>query len=203
MFTSDEFEREFNIGRREFYRGMKIAKFFIIVIFIIGVLTSVLITPYNNLVDKHTNVESAYSVIETTLQRRNDLIPNVVNSVKGYMAHEEKLLTEITNARKEIGKAEIENGSNLDNSISKLIALAESNPELKANESVNALIIELEGTENRIMVARQDYIKAVSEYNATIRKFPTSVFAKIFGFKEIQVFQASPEANKVPNVDLK
>ena len=148
-------------------------------------------------------MESAYSVIETTLQRRNDLIPNVVNSVKGYMAHEEKLLTEITNARKEIGKAEVESGSNLDNSISKLIALAESNPELKANENVNALIIELEGTENRIMAARQDYIKAVSEYNATIRKFPTSVFARIFGFKEVQVFQASPESNKVPNVDLK
>lgn len=101
------------------------------------------------------------------------------------------------------GKAEVESGSNLDTSISKLIALAESNPELKANENVNALIIELEGTENRIMVARQDYIKAVSEYNATIRKFPTSVFAKIFGFNEIQVFQASPESNKVPNVDLK
>lgn len=99
--------------------------------------------------------------------------------------------------------AEIESGSNLDSSISKLIALAESNPELKANENVNALIIELEGTENRIMVARQDYVKAVAEYNATIRKFPTSVFAKIFGFKEIQVFQASPESNTVPNVDLK
>ena len=160
-------------------------------------------TQYNSLVDKNAKVEQYYSVIETTLQRRNDLIPNVVNSVKGYMAHEEKLLTEITNARKEIGKAEIESGSSLDTSISKLIALAESNPELKANENVNALIIELEGTENRIMVARQDYIKAVSEYNATIRKFPTSVFAKVFGFKEIQIFQASPEANKVPNVDLK
>lgn len=203
MFTSDEFEREFNRGRREFDRGMKIAKFFIIVIFIIGVLTSVLITPYNNLVDKHTNVESAYSVIETTLQRRNDLIPNVVNSVKGYMAHEEKLLTEITNARKEIGRAEIENGSNLDSSISKLIALAESNPELKANESVNALIIELEGTENRIMVARQDYIKAVAEYNTLLRQFPTSIIAKLFGFSEVKLFQASPESNKVPNVDLK
>lgn len=203
MFTSDEFEREFNRGRREFDRGMKIAKFFIIVIFIIGVLTSVLITPYNNLVDKHTNVESAYSVIETTLQRRNDLIPNVVNSVKGYMAHEEKLLTEITNARKEIGRAEIENGSNLDSSISKLIALAESNPELKANESVNALIIELEGTENRIMVARQDYIKAVAEYNTLLKQFPTSIIAKLFGFSEVKLFQASPESNKVPNVDLK
>ena len=103
----------------------------------------------------------------------------------------------------EIGKAEIESGSNLDNSISKLIALAESNPELKANENVNALIIELEGTENRIMVARQDYIKTVTEYNTLLRQFPTSIIAKLFGFKEVQVFQASPEANKVPNVDLK
>lgn len=197
------FDIEFERNMGDFDRGMKLSKLFIIAILVIGVLTSVLITQYNSLVDKNAKVEQYYSVIETTLQRRNDLIPNVVNSVKGYMAHEEKLLTEITNARKEIGKAEIENGSNLDSSISKLIALAESNPELKANESVNALIIELEGTENRIMVARQDYIKAVSEYNATIRKFPTSVFAKIFGFNEIQIFQASPEANKVPNVDLK
>ena len=171
--------------------------------FVIGCLTATLITPYNNLVDKHANVESAYSVIETTLQRRNDLIPNVVNSVKGYMAHEEKLLTEITNARKEIGKAEVESGSSLDTSISKLIALAESNPELKANENVNALIIELEGTENRIMVARQDYIKAVTEYNTLLRQFPTSIIAKLFGFSEVKLFQASPESNKVPNVDLK
>lgn len=198
MFNSD-FEREFEQSRKRFNLSFNIAWIAIILFVIIG--SSV--AQYNSLVDKNSKVEQYYSVIETTLQRRNDLIPNVVNSVKGYMAHEEKLLTEITNARKEIGKAEIENGSNLDSSIFKLIALAESNPELKANENVNALIIELEGTENRIMVARQDYIKAVSEYNATIRKFPTSVFARIFGFKEVQVFQASPESNKVPNVDLK
>ena len=199
MFTSDEFERDFEQREKRFNFTFNLTWIAIILFVVIGGF----VTQYNSLVDKNAKVEQYYSVIETTLQRRNDLIPNVVNSVKGYMAHEEKLLTEITNARKEIGKAEIESGSNLDSSISKLIALAESNPELKANENVNALIIELEGTENRIMVARQDYVKAVSEYNATVRKFPTSVFAKIFGFKEIQVFQASPEANKVPNVDLK
>lgn len=198
MFNSD-FETEFERREKRFNLTFNITWIAIILFVII----SSSVAQYNSLVDKNAKVEQYYSVIETTLQRRNDLIPNVVNSVKGYMAHEEKLLTEITNARKEIGKAEIESGSNLDSSISKLIALAESNPELKANESVNALIIELEGTENRILVARQDYIKAVSEYNTTIRKFPTSVFAKIFGFNEIQVFQASPEANKVPNVDLK
>ena len=198
MFNSD-FDREFEQREKRFNLSFNITWIAIILFVVIGGF----VTQYNSLVDKNARVEQYYSVIETTLQRRNDLIPNVVNSVKGYMAHEEKLLTEITNARKEIGKAEIENGSNLDNSISKLIALAESNPELKANESVNALIIELEGTENRIMVARQDYIKAVSEYNATIRKFPTSVFAKIFGFNEIQVFQATSESKTVPNVDLK
>ncbi len=198
MFNSD-FDREFEQREKRFNLTFNIAWIAIILFVIIGGS----VAQYNSLVDKNSKVEQYYSVIETTLQRRNDLIPNVVNSVKGYMAHEEKLLTEITNARKEIGKAEIENGSNLDSSISKLIALAESNPELKANENVNALIIELEGTENRILVARQDYIKAVSEYNATIRKFPTSVFAKLFGFKEISTFQASTESNTVPNVDLK
>lgn len=198
MFNSD-FAREFDRREKRFNLTFNIAW----IVIILFVIISSSVAQYNSLVDKNSKVEQYYSVIETTLQRRNDLIPNVVNSVKGYMAHEEKLLTEIINARKEIGKTEIESGSNLDNSISKLIALAESNPELKANESVNALIIELEGTENRIMVARQDYIKAVSEYNATIRKFPTSVFAKIFGFKEIQVFQATPESKTVPNVDLK
>ena len=198
MFNSD-FDREFDRREKRFNLTFNIAW----IVIILFVIVSSSVAQYNSLVDKNSKVEQYYSVIETTLQRRNDLIPNVVNSVKGYMAHEEKLLTEITNARKEIGKAEIENGSNLDSSISKLIALAESNPELKANENVNALIIELEGTENRIMVARQDYIKAVSEYNATIRKFPTSVFAKIFGFNEIQVFQATPESKTVPNVDLK
>lgn len=198
MFNLD-FDREFDRREKRFNLTFNIAWIVIILFVIIGGS----VAQYNSLVDKNSKVEQYYSVIETTLQRRNDLIPNVVNSVKGYMAHEEKLLTEITNARKEIGKAEIENGSNIDSSIYKLIALAESNPELKANENVNALIIELEGTENRILVARQDYIKAVSEYNATIRKFPTSVFAKIFGFKEIQVFQATPESKTVPNVDLK
>ena len=198
MFNSD-FDREFDRREKRFNLTFNIAW----IVIILFVIISGSVAQYNSLVDKNSKVEQYYSVIETTLQRRNDLIPNVVNSVKGYMAHEEKLLTEITNARKEIGKAEVESGSNLDSSISKLIALAESNPELKANESVNALIIELEGTENRIMVARQDYIKAVSEYNATIRKFPTSVFAKIFGFNEIQVFQATPESKTVPNVDLK
>lgn len=199
MFTSDEFERDFEQSRKRFNFAFNLTWIAIILFVIVGGF----VAQYNSLVDKNAKVEQYYSIIETTLQRRNDLIPNVVNSVKGYMTHEEKLLTEITNARKEIGKAEVESGSSLDTSISKLIALAESNLELKANENVNALIIELEGTENRIMVARQDYIKAVSEYNATIRKFPTSVFAKIFGFNEIQIFQASPEANKVPNVDLK
>lgn len=198
MFNSD-FDREFEQREKRFNLEVRIA----FVIFILFAIISSSVAQYNSLVDKNARVEQYYSVIETTLQRRNDLIPNVVNSVKGYMAHEEKLLTEITNARKEIGRAEVESGSSLDNSVSKLIALAESNPELKANENVNALIIELEGTENRIMVARQDYVKAVSEYNAAVRKFPTSVFAKIFGFNEIQIFQASPEANTVPNVDLK
>lgn len=198
MFNSD-FDREFEQREKRFNFAFNLIWIAIILFVVIGGF----VAQYNSLVDKNAKVEQYYSVIETTLQRRNDLIPNVVNSVKGYMAHEEKLLTEITNARKEIGKAEVESGSNLDTSISKLIALAESNPELKANENVNALIIELEGTENRIMVARQDYVKAVSEYNATVRKFPTSVFAKIFGFKEIQVFQASPESKTVPNVDLK
>lgn len=198
MFNSD-FDSEFTKREKRFNLEVRIA----FIIFILFAIISSSVAQYNEFVDTNTKVEQYYSVIETTLQRRNDLIPNVVNSVKGYMAHEEKLLTEITNARKEIGKSEIENGSTLDNSISKLIALAESNPELRANENVNALIIELEGTENRIMVARQDYVKAVAEYNATIRKFPTSMFAKIFGFKEVQIFQATPESKTVPNVDLK
>lgn len=181
------------------YKKIGIA-FIIVTLFVIVVG---FIAPYNALVDKQAKVEQYYSVIETTLQRRNDLIPNVVNSVKGYMAHEEKSLTEITNARKEIGKSEVESGSELDKYIPKLIALAESTPELKANESVNALIIELEGTENRIMVARQDYIKAVTEYNTTLRQFPTSIIAKLFGFKEINTFQASTESQFVPEVNLK
>lgn len=199
MFNSEDFDREFEQSRKRFNLSFNVAW----IVIILFVVISGFMSQYNSLVDKNTKVEQYYSVIETTLQRRNDLIPNVVNSVKGYMAHEEKLLTEITNTRKEIGKVEVENGSNLDNSISKLIALAESNPELKANENVNALIIELEGTENRIMVARQDYIKAVTEYNTLLRQFPTSIIAKLFGFSEVKLFQASPESNTVPNVDLK
>lgn len=165
---------------------------------------------YNGLVSQKANVEQAEAKIEATLQRRYDLIPNVVNSVKGYMAHEDKIFTEIAEARAKIGsnsttsddkkKAEGE----LDSAISRLLVVKENYPELKSNEQVQTLITELEGTENRIYVARTDYNKVATQYNTKIQKFPTNIVANMFGFEKVELVEATKAAKEtVPSVNLK
>ena len=161
---------------------------------------------YNGLVSQKANVEQAEAKIEATLQRRYDLIPNVVNSVKGYMAHEDKIFTEIAEARSNSAtsadkeKAEGE----LDSAISRLLVVKENYPELKSNEQVQTLITELEGTENRIYVARTDYNKVATQYNTKIQKFPTNIVANMFGFEKVELVEATKAAKEtVPSVNLK
>ena len=188
----------------------KTVKFFGVIFVVIVLCGLFFISIYNGLVSQKANVEQEEAKIEATLQRRYDLIPNVVNSVKGYMAHEDKIFTEIAEARAKIGsnsatsadkkKAEGE----LDSAISRLLVVKESYPELKSNEQIQTLITELEGTENRIYVARTDYNKVAAQYNAKIQKFPTNIVANMFGFEKAELVEATKVAKEtVPSVNLK
>lgn len=175
----------------------------VIVIALIGSIAG----SYNNLVKLRENVTSAQSVVETQLQRRADLIPNLVNTVKGYASHEEDVFTAVADARTALSGAktvdELNNAqSQLDSAVSRLLAIAESYPDLKANENFINLQDELAGTENRISVARQDYNNAAKEYNTKIQSFPASIIAGLFHFEEADYFTATAEAATVPAVDF-
>lgn len=178
-----------------------------VVAFVLIIALSVM-GSYNSLVSSQTEVEQAQAKIEATLQRRYDLIPNIVNSVKGYMTHEEEVFTSIADARAKIGSNASTKEKNaaqgeLDSAISRLLVLTENYPTLRSNEQVQSLIIELEGTENRIYVARTDYNAAVTKYNKSIRSFPKNIIANSFGFKEKELVNATKDAQtKVPTVDL-
>lgn len=175
----------------------------VIVIALIGSIAG----SYNNLVKLRENVTSAQSVVETQLQRRADLIPNLVNTVKGYASHEEDVFTAVADARAALSGAKTVDELNsaqsqLDSAVSRLLAIAESYPDLKANENFINLQDELAGTENRISVARQDYNDAAKEYNTKIQSFPASIIAGLFHFEKAGYFTATAEAATVPAVDF-
>ena len=179
------------------------------IIAVIAIVALLIVGSYNSLVGAQTKVEQAQSKIETTLQRRYDLIPNVVNSVKGYMKHENDIFEHIADARAKIGsnsasKAEKEKAQNeLDSAISRLLVVQENYPQLKADAQVQNLITELEGTENRIFVARNDYNEVATKYNNKIRRFPSNIIANMFGFEKVELVKADEKAKTtVPSVNL-
>lgn len=179
----------------------------IIVAVIVIALIGGIVGSYNNLVKLRENVTSAQSVVETQLQRRADLIPNLVNTVKGYASHEEDVFTAVADARTALSGAKTVDELNsaqsqLDSAVSRLLAIAESYPDLKANENFINLQDELAGTENRISVARQDYNDAAKEYNTKIQSFPASIIAGLFHFEKVDYFTATAEAATVPAVDF-
>ena len=165
----------------------------------------------NSLVSLKEDVEMQQSQIETTLQRRNDLIPNLVETVKGYSIHEEEVFTEIADARSKLAgsikSGDIENiskaNNSLDSALGRLLAISENYPNLKANEQFISLQDELAGTENRIAVARQHYNEKVRNYTATVQRFPTSIVAGISGYNPMQYFEADENAKEVPRVSFK
>lgn len=164
----------------------------------------------NTLVSLKEDVEMQKSQIETTLQRRMDLIPNLVETVKGYTNYEEEVFTEIANARAKLagsiesGDVEsIDKASNeFDSAVGRLLAIAENYPELKASDQFTRLQDELAGTENRISVARQHYNEKVRSYNTTVQKFPSSIVASMSGFYPMEYFEADEGANVVPEVNF-
>jgi LemA protein len=185
----------------------KTIKTLLIVIAILAVLIIPVVSTYNGLVTLDQRVKSAESNIDTQLQRRSDLIPNLVETVKGYASQEKQIFTDIANARSKLAGAQnVTEQANADteltSALSRLLVIVERYPELKSNQNFRDLSVSLEGTENRIAIARQDYNKVVDTYNTRVRKFPGSIVAGIFNFNEKPYYKASEGARDVPKVDF-
>jgi LemA protein len=162
---------------------------------------------YNTFVTQDEAIKGQWAQVQNQLQRRNDLIPNLVETVKGYAAHEEGVYKDIADSRSKLLAAKspeetIQAANQQTSALGRLLAIAENYPQLKANEQFNRLMDELAGTENRIAVERMRYNQRVQEYNTATRQFPANLTAKVFGFKEHPFFEAPPEAQQVPKVNF-
>lgn len=171
---------------------------------------------YNGLVGQDEEVNNKWSNVETQYQRRSDLIPNLVSTVKGYAQHESKTLEAVMAARSQATQVKIDPSNctpqqlaqyqkaqgDVTNALGKLLAITENYPDLKANQNFLELQSQLEGTENRITVARKDFNDAAKEYNVAIRRFPKSVIAGICGFDKKAYFEAEAGAEKAPKVEF-
>jgi LemA protein len=181
----------------------------LIALAIIVVVIVAIVAIYNGLVQRRLRIDEAYAQIEVQLKRRHDLIPNLVNAVKGYMGFEQKVLTDVTNARAAAvaaggqGPAQQAAAENvLTSTLRSLFAVVENYPQLKANQNVLALQEQLTTTENQISFSRQHYNATVLDYNTSIATFPSALLAGPFGFTRRDFFDAEPEAAAVPSVDL-
>ena len=181
---------------------------------VVAVVVIFLYATYNGFVNKEEGLKSAWSNVETQYQRRADLIPNLVNTVKGYAAHESQTLNEVTEAR---AKATAINLSADDltpeklqqfqqaqaqvrSALGRLIAVSESYPDLKANQNFLELQAQLEGTENRIAVARKDFNDVAQKYNVSVRRFPANLVARMFGFEQKPYFESAEGTETAPQV---
>ena len=182
----------------------------IILIVIVAVLVIVIggmVSSYNNLVSLEETVDKAYADIDVQWARRADLISNLVNTVKGYVEHEENIIKNITDARENLLNAEsVEDKAKANNELSSainaLMVIVENYPDLKANENFINLSDELAGTENRIANARTTYNEAVEDYNSAVKKFPTNILANMFGFEEKDYFEIEESKKDVPKVEF-
>ena len=181
----------------------------LIVIVIVIALVVILVGIYNGLVQKRLRIDEAFAQIEVQLKRRHDLIPNLVNAVKGYMGFEQKVLTDVTNARAAAvaagaqGPAQQAAAENaLTGTLRSLFAVVENYPELKANQNVLELQEQLTTTENQISFSRQHYNASVLDYNTSIQTFPNVLIAGPLGFTKREFFEAEAQAQAVPTVDL-
>src|SRR5881296_3639999 len=162
---------------------------------------------YNRIVALREQIDAAWAQVENQLQRRNDLIPNLVEVTRGYATHEREIFERVADARARLLSAgsrdeKIDAANELGGALGRLLAIAERYPDLKANQQFARLSDELAGTENRIAVERMRYNDAVREYNAYIKSVPAVVYARAFGFQPQKYFEAPAEAQKVPKVDF-
>ena len=188
----------------------------IIVLAIVVILIAWAVKAYNSLVVKDEACSKQWSKVESQYQRRMDLIPNLVNTVKGYASHEEATLLKVIEARNQASQVKIDaenmtqeqlnnfqqSQENLSSAIRGLNIVVEKYPDLKANQNFLELQSQLEGTENRIAVERQRYSDVVNEYNTSVRRFPNSVFASMFGFDKKPYFEAQSGAENAPKVEF-
>lgn len=178
-----------------------------IIVIVLGVLVLLFIPKYNSLVTAEENVDSKWAQVENQLQRRYDLIPNLVQSVKGYANHEQEVIASITEARAQMGNAQtpeqqaVANDA-LNGALSRLLVVVENYPNLKADANFRQLMDELAGTENRLAVAREDYNNEVQGFNKIVKRFPGNIMANIFGFEQKQYFKAAAGAEQAPAVDF-
>jgi LemA protein len=162
---------------------------------------------YNKFVTQEEAIKAQWAQVENQLQRRNDLVPNLVSTVKGYASHEQGVFQAVADSRAKLAGARtpedtISAANQQSSALARLLAVVENYPQLKANEQFNRLMDELAGTENRIATERMRYNERVQEYNTLRRRFPSNLTAALFGFKEHPFFQAPPEAKQVPKVDF-
>lgn len=179
----------------------------IILIVIIIIILVAIVAIYNGLVTARNKVKNAWAQIDVQLNRRADLIPNLVETVKGYAAHESSVFEDVTAARAGLmnanGVKEISEANNqLSSTLKTLFAVAENYPELKANENFKELQAQLAQTEDKIAYSRQFYNDSVMMYNNKCQTFPSNIFAGMFGFKEADFFEAAGEARSVPKVEF-
>ncbi len=188
----------------------------IIVVAVIGMIAAWLIGRYNVMVTMEENVENAWGQVENQYQRRMDLIPNLVSTVKGYATHEQSTYTAVMEARAKATQITIDPANatpeqlaayqnaqgELSQALGRLLAVAENYPELKANENFKQLMDQLEGTENRITFARNTFNDTAKEYNTFIRRFPANIVASMFGFQYKPYFKAEEGAEKAPKVEF-
>ena len=179
----------------------------IILIAVIIIIIVAIVALYNGLVKARNKVKNAWAQIDVQLNRRSDLIPNLVETVKGYAEHEKTVFDDVTSARAGMmnanGVKEISEANNhLSNTLKTLFAVAENYPDLKANENFKELQSQLSETEDKIAYSRQFYNDTVMMYNNKCQTFPSSIFAGMFGFKEADFFEAAGEARTVPKVEF-
>jgi LemA protein len=184
------------------------------ILIVVAILVLVVLVPffylkgtYNSLVTMDEGVKAAWAQVENQLQRRYDLIPNYVETVKGYAAHEKEVFLRVTEARSKVAGAgtiqdKIEANNQLSSALSRLLLVVERYPDLKANTNFIRLQDELAGTENRIAVERRRYNETVKAYNITIRRFPTNLLARMFGFHQAAFFEVPKERQEAPKVQF-
>ncbi|MGB5946892.1 LemA family protein [Paenisporosarcina sp.] len=179
----------------------------LIVVGIIVVLALMLIPSYNGFVNGEENVDQAYAQVENQLQRRLDLIPNLVETVKGFAKQEKDVIDSVTEARARLAGAgspqeQAQANDELSGALSRLLVVVENYPELKSDANFRQLMDELAGTENRLSVARQDYNNEVADFNRKVKRFPGALLAGIFGFDEKEYFKADAGAQDAPKIDF-
>jgi LemA protein len=174
---------------------------------VVLVLVLVLASSYNGLVDKDTDVDRSFADLDAQLQRRNDLIPNLVGAVKGILGQEQAVFGELARARTRYAGASsdeqrITAANDISAGLGRLLVIVEAYPQLQSAQNIRDLQIQLEGTENRIAQARRDYNRVTTDFNRSVRQFPRSIIAGLFGFDRRTLFQAVPGATTPPTVDF-